>query len=156
MGSATLTLKEAFATALTEEADVLLTLVGVPDKASLTVMHVQPDTMADPPQTAADVTDIANSVTLNADTEIVDNGEATTNPLMMTGDGDKLNITVGFAEGGPNAGATESLKLMFDLDARSSVEDIMLPLDEGVVEVWVTMAPTTKPDILLQTLNISR
>ena len=70
MGSATLTLKEAFATAFTEEADVLLTLVGVPDKASLTVMHVQPDTMRrTPPRTAADVTDITNSVTLNDDTD---------------------------------------------------------------------------------------
>ena len=31
---------------------------------------------------------------------------------------------------------------MFSLDARSgTVDDIMLPLDEGVVEIWVTMAP---------------
>ena len=37
MGSATVTLKEAFAGAFTAGADVLLTLVGVPDKASLTV-----------------------------------------------------------------------------------------------------------------------
>ena len=42
MGSATVTIKEAFAGAFTAEADILLTLVGVPDKASLTVMHVQP------------------------------------------------------------------------------------------------------------------
>ena len=33
----------------------------------------------------------------------------------------------------------------------------MLPLDEGKVEVWVTMAPTEKPAMVdMQTLNISR
>ena len=43
MGSATVTIKEAFASAFTAEADILLTLVGVPDEASLTVSHaVQP------------------------------------------------------------------------------------------------------------------
>ena len=47
----------------------------------------------------------------------------------------------------PNPASTESLNLMFSLDASSSVDDIMLPLDEGVVEVWVTMAPTEKPDM---------
>ena len=31
----TLTIKEAFASAFTEEAGILLTLVGVPDKATL-------------------------------------------------------------------------------------------------------------------------
>ena len=35
--------------------------------------------------------------------------------LSLTGDGDKINITVGFSEDGPNAASTESLKLMFDL-----------------------------------------
>ena len=39
MGSATVTLKEAFASAFTVGAEVKLTLVGVPDKASLTVSH---------------------------------------------------------------------------------------------------------------------
>ena len=39
MGSATVTIEEAFASAFTAEADILLTLVGVPDEASLTVMH---------------------------------------------------------------------------------------------------------------------
>ena len=39
MGSATVLLKEAFAGAFTAGADVKLTLVGVPDKASLTVSH---------------------------------------------------------------------------------------------------------------------
>ena len=39
MGSATVTLKEAFAGAFTVGADVKLTLVGVPDKAKLTVSH---------------------------------------------------------------------------------------------------------------------
>ena len=37
---------------------------------------------------------------------------------------------------------------MFDLMATSEQEDLMLPLDEGVVEVWVTMAPTEKPDMV--------
>ena len=33
----------------------------------------------------------------------------------------------------------------------------MLPLDEGMVEVWVTMAPTDKPDMVdLDTDCISR
>ena len=32
----------------------------------------------------------------------------------------------------------------------------MLPLDEGMVEVWVTMAPTESRTWLMQTLNISR
>ena len=96
-------------------------------------------------------------MTLN-DIEIVMDGDVVTadGPLKMTGDGDKLNITVGFitvvpedmATTGPNPAKTESLKLMFSLDARSSVGDIMLPLDEGVVEIWVTMAPTSKPDMV--------
>ena len=64
--------------------------------------------------------------------------------LDMTGDGDKLNITVGFTD--PLASTKDSVKLMFSLDASSSVDDIMLPLDEGVVEIWVTMAPTSKPE----------
>ena len=82
----------------------------------------------------------------------------------MTGDGDKINITVGFTatpgnDAGPNATSTESVKLMFDLMATSDEEDLMLPLDEGKVEVWVTMAPTEKaghgPDGRTWT-NISR
>ena len=43
MGSATVTIKEAFASAFTAEADILLTLVGVPNKASLMVSHVEPE-----------------------------------------------------------------------------------------------------------------
>ena len=39
----------------------------------------------------------------------------------------------------------ESVKLLLTLDARSSVEELMLPLDEGMVEVMATMAPTSKP-----------
>ena len=34
---------------------------------------------------------------------------------------------------------------MFDLMVTSDQEDLMLPLDEGVVEVWVTMAPNEAP-----------
>ena len=63
----------------------------------------------------------------------------------MTGDGDKLNITVGFTA--PSATSTESVNLMFDLMATSDQEDLMLPLDEGVVEVWVTMAPDEAADM---------
>ena len=37
------------------------------------------------------------------------------------------------------------MKLLLTLDARSSVEELMLPLDEGMVEVMATMAPTSKP-----------
>jgi xanthine/CO dehydrogenase XdhC/CoxF family maturation factor len=145
MGSATVTIKEAFASAFTAEADILLTLVGVPNKASLTVSHAGHPTEAalnlDPTLNDADV---AGNVTLNADTTIVNNGDTNPDMLAMTGDGDKLNITVGFTD--PNAASTESVTLMFDLDATSAQEDLMLPLDAGMVEVWVTMAPTKKPD----------
>ena len=139
MGSATVTIKEAFASAFTAEADILLTLVGVPDEASLMVSHVQPED----PEVAQDDADTAGDVTLNTDTMIVTGGDTTANELSITGDGDKINITVGFT--GPNAASTETLKLMFDLAATSAQEDLMLPLDEGMVEVWVTMAPTEKP-----------
>ena len=149
-GSATVTIKEAFASAFTAEADVLLTLVGVPDKAILTVSHAGHPTEAALQEDATlDDADVAGSVTLNTDTMIVDNAETTGMELAMTGDGDKLNITVGFTA--PNAASTESLKLMFDLAATSDQEDIMLPLDEGMVEVWVTMAPTDKPDMITAT-----
>ena len=60
-GSATVTIEEAFAGGFTAEADVLLTLVGVPDKAILTVMHVQPAE----PDDASDDADVAGDVTLN-------------------------------------------------------------------------------------------
>ena len=145
-GSATVTIKEAFASAFTAEADILLTLVGVPDEASLTVSHAgHPTDAALQGDETLDDADVAGNVTLNTDTIIVDNAETTGAALMMTGDGDKLNITVGFTM--PNAASTESLKLMFDLAATSDQEDLMLPLDEGMVEVWVTMAPTEKPDM---------
>ena len=147
-GSATVTIKEAFASAFTAEADMLLTLVGVPDKASLTVSHAGHPTQAalDADDTLNDA-DVAGNVTLNGDTtEIVTNAETTGAELTVTGDGDKINITVGFTA--PNAASTESLKLMFDLAATSAQEDLMLPLDEGMVEVWVTMAPTEKPDMV--------
>ena len=111
-GSATVTIKEAFASAFTAEADILLTLVGVPDEASLSVMHVQPAN----PDDATDDADVAGNVTLNTDTMIVTGGDTTALALpTITGDGDKINITVGFT--GPNAASTESVTLMFDLDA---------------------------------------
>jgi xanthine/CO dehydrogenase XdhC/CoxF family maturation factor len=145
-GSATVTIKEAFASAFTAEADILLTLVGVPDKASLTVSyagrHPTPNELSE--DDTLDDAGVSGNVTLNADTLIVDDGMRTAMSLAMTGDGDKLNITVGFTD--PNAASTESVTLMFDLDATSAQEDLMLPLDAGMVEVWVTMAPTKKPD----------
>ena len=148
MGSATVTIKEAFASALTAEADILLTLVGVPDKASLTVSHAgHPTDAALADDDTLNDADVAGNVTLNGDTtEIITNAETTGAELTVTGDGDKINITVGFTA--PNAASTESLKLMFDLAATSAQEDLMLPLDEGMVEVWVTMAPTDKPDMV--------
>ena len=147
MGAATVTIKEAFASAFTAEAEILLTLVGVPNKASLTVSHAgHPTEAALQEDQALDDADIAGNVTLNTDTMIVDNAETTGMELAMTGDGDKLNITVGFTA--PNAASTESLKLMFDLEATSDQAGLMLPLDEGKVEVWVTMAPTEKPDMV--------
>ena len=137
MGSATVTLKEAFASAFTGGAEVKLTLVGVPNKASLTVSHAgHPTEAALAEDDTLDDADVAGSVTLNADTMIVDDGMTTANNLPMTGDGDKLNIIVGFTD--PSPTSTESVNLMFELMATS---DLMLPLDEGVVEVWVTMAP---------------
>ena len=140
-GSATILIEEAFTGAFTAESEVMLTVVGVPDEAVLSVSHVQP---ADP-AAAADDADVAGDVTLNTGTTIVTAGDTEPAVLDMTGDGDKLNITVGFSA--PSAAATESLNLMFDLTATSSEEDIMLPLDEGEVTVWVTMAPTEKPDL---------
>ena len=152
MGSATVTIKEAFASAFTAEADILLTLVGVPNKASLTVSHVQPETPLD----ATDDADTGGNVELRsgaATAQIVDDGDTDINMLSLTGDGDKINITVDFDNvtpgddtTGPNAASTESLKLVFDLAATSDEEDLMLPLDAGKVEVWVTMAPNEKPD----------
>ena len=64
MGSATLTIKEAFASAFTAEADILLTLVGVPNKASLTVSHAGFEP-ADPEDGNPDDADVAGDVTLN-------------------------------------------------------------------------------------------
>ena len=66
MGSATVTLKEAFAGAFTAGADVKLTLVGVPDKASLLVSHAGYPT-ADELAANADAAnaDVMGNVTLN-------------------------------------------------------------------------------------------
>ena len=140
MGSATVELKETFASAFTAGADVKLTLVGVPDKASLLVSHAGFDMEAGADNPAA----VTGDVTLN-DTEIVTSDALTGESLMMMGDGDKLNITVGFTA--PTASSTESVTLMFDLAATSDQEDLTLPLDEGVVEVWVTMAPDEAEDM---------
>ena len=96
MGSATVTIKEAFASAFTAEADILLTLVGVPDEASLTVSHAGHPTQAalDDDDTLDDA-DVAGNVTLN-ETMIITEAETTGAELTLTGDGDKINITVDF------------------------------------------------------------
>ena len=99
MGSATVTIKEAFASAFTAEADILLTLVGVPDKASLTVMHVQPECRRRPG--GSDNADVAGTVELSSGTLtamiVNDMGKIDSNQeLSLTGDGDKINITSRF------------------------------------------------------------
>ena len=106
----------------------------------MTVSHAgHPTASALAEDNTLDDADVAGNVTLNTSTEIITNAETTGAELTMTGDGDKINITVGFTA--PLASSTESLKLMFDLAATADQENLMLPLDEGVVEVWVTMAP---------------
>ena len=85
MGSATVTIKEAFASAFTAEADILLTLVGVPDEASLMVSHVEPED----PDAADDDADVAGDVTLNTETNIVTGGDTGIGVLSLTGDGEK-------------------------------------------------------------------
>ena len=85
-GSATVTIKEAFASAFTAEADILLTLVGVPDKADLTVMHVQPED----PDAEMDDADVAGNVELSSGTataQIVGMGDTGPGMLSLTGDG---------------------------------------------------------------------
>ena len=79
MGSATVTLKEAFASAFTVGADVKLTLVGVPDKASVIVSHAgHPTPAALELDMALDDADVAGTVTLNGETtEIVTDGMTT-------------------------------------------------------------------------------
>ena len=40
---ATVTIEEAFRSAFTDDADIILRVTGVPDKAMLTVQHVVPE-----------------------------------------------------------------------------------------------------------------
>jgi xanthine/CO dehydrogenase XdhC/CoxF family maturation factor len=145
-GSATVTIKEAFASAFTAEADILLTLVGVPNKASLTVSHAgHPTVAALQEDDTLDDADVAGDVTLNVGTAtamIVDTGDATENALSLTGDGKDIDITIDFTM---PATTGESLSLVLDLDARSSVKDLALPLAAGMVSASATMAPTKKP-----------
>ena len=152
MGMATVTIKEAFGAAFTTGTGrVHLRISGVPDKATLGIMHVYP-TAAEiaaettPGDAIAAVTDVEGEVTLNEGTantaEIVTAGAATTTVLSLTSDGDDIDITIDFTA---PATTVESLSLVLDLDARSSVEDIMLPLGAGMVQVMAQMAPTKKP-----------
>ena len=146
--SATVTLEETFAGAFTRGADVKLTLVGVPNKAMLNV-HGGYVAAVPPAEAVVQPAGVAGTVTLNTTVVIATGGNLTTtdNELMLEGDGDKLDITVGFGEGDnvgedPSAtGSREKLTLTFELDTSKSE----LPLDEGVVEVWVTMAPNEAP-----------
>ena len=149
MASATVTLEETFAGAFTSGADVKLTLVGVPNKAMLNVhggyAAAAPDaTPVDQPAGVAGTVTL-NTVVIAAMGNLTDATDG--NELMLDGDGDKLDIIVGFdnaaGNDGPSAtGSKEKLTLTFELDTTTSD---MLPLDEGVVEVWVTMAPNEAP-----------
>ena len=150
MDSATVTLEETFAGAFTLGADVKLTLVGVPNKAKLNVHGGYVAVAATNGQAAADQpAGVAGTVTLD-DVTIAAMGNLTdaetANELMLEGDGDKLDIIVGFGnavgEDGPSTtGSKEKLTLTVELDTTTSE----LPIDEGVVEVWVTMAPNAAP-----------
>ena len=147
MASATVTLEETFAGAFTLGADVKLTLVGVPNKAMLNVhggyVAATNGAVDQPAGVAGTVT--LNTVVIAAMGNLTDAANA--NELMLDGSGDKLDIIVGFGndqgEDGPSAtGSKEKLTLTFELDTTTSD---MLPLDAGVVEVWVTMAPNEAP-----------
>ena len=152
MGMVTVTIKEAFGAAFTVGTGrVHLRISGVPDKATLGIMHVYPTAAEIAAETnsgdAVDaVTDVAGDVTLNEGTAntaaIVTGGDATEAELSLTSDGDDIDITIDFTA---PATTVESLSLVLDLDARSTVEDIMLPLGAGMVQVMAQMAPTKKP-----------
>ena len=70
MGTATVTIKEAFASVFTDDATVMLRVSGVPDNVILTrnAMPVSIQTAADP----ANAADVMGNVTLNTDTIIVE------------------------------------------------------------------------------------
>ena len=153
MDSATVTLEETFAGAFTSGADVKLTLVGVPNKAKLKVHGgYVAVAVADSEDAAAQPAGVAGTVTLDTVTIAMDGNltDATVaNVRELEGDGGKLDIIVGFGnEAGdvdedPSAtGSKEKLTLTFELDTTTSD---MLPLAEGAVEVWVTMAPNVAP-----------
>ena len=146
MGMATVTIKEAFSSVFTAGSSVMLRVSGVPDKVMLDVSHAGFD--ADDEGTDPNAADVDGTVTLNTDTTVVTNGTiadpaGATGTMMVVGDGDDIDITIGFDT--PGTTGAESVKLLLTLDARDSVDDLMLPLDEGMISVMATMAPTTKP-----------
>ena len=144
-GMATVTVSEAFAGALKAGSMVVLTISGVPDKATLMVSHAGyvATTVATPdPDNSADV---AGAVTINdvtivdVDGNIVDPGdtEADMGTLALAGDAGKdIDIMITFA--GPAPAATEKVTLALSLDSGAT--------GEGMVSAMATMAPTKKPD----------
>ena len=122
-------IKEAFAGAFTADAEVLLRITGVPDKAGLVVSH------------AGDVGDAggtAGNVTLNG-TDIVTAGVVVAGEATLAGDGKDIDITIAFSA--PDASAMESLSLGLALTATDADAGISLPLAEGTARVLATMAP---------------
>ena len=147
MGTATVTITEAHASVFTDNSNVILRVSGVPDNVMLHVSHAGFDTDAEDAATQA--AGVMGTVTLNTGTIIVDmdniqDPAGPTGTLTVMGDdGKDIDITIGFDM--PGGTGKESVELLLTLDASSSVEELMLPLDEGMVEVMATMAPTSKP-----------
>ena len=137
-GMATVTVGEAFRSAFTAESHVILRVSGVPDKATLDVMHVQPAADATSP-----TADVANTVTLavGADNtaDIVTGGDVQTAALTtIDGDGEPIEIMISFSGGGPAASALDSVMLALDLMSPATAE--------GRVSVAATMAPEEPDD----------
>ena len=150
-GTATVTIEEAFAGAWTAAADVLLRVTGVPDEAILKV-HAGFDDSGDANVNDADVdgpVSLSTSTTNTAEL-INDSDEIADIELTVPGDGDDIDITISFDM--PSASSMDSLVLTFELDAggqdTATGEDLVLPLDEGMVRVMASMAPdeVTTPD----------
>ena len=144
---ATVTIEEAFRSAFTLDADVILRVTGVPDKAMLTVQHVEPE-VVDSADRAADV---SGDVTLSEggnDALIITDGDVVAitamEMLSITGDGDDIDIKIEFT--GPQSDEADSLELMLTLTATSDQADLALPIAEGMVRVMATMAPDEEPD----------
>ena len=112
---------------------MILRVSGVPDEGChVDVSHAGFDTAMEDPENAADV---MGKVTLNTETIIVMEQHSrpggryrNANGVMMG----RTSISQSVSRG-PSGPAADSLKLLLTLDARSSVGELMLPLDEGMV-----------------------